>query len=133
MPTSPVFSSAGQQHRVRLVGVLLRAEPVGLVVKDRIDLFGRDEVLEVDRLAALARGCLDLVLGQDDVAARARSRSRGRPRRRDLLVLLGAHALVLQRRAVRDVQLAEADLLRRCRAVDLDRDIDEPEPDCAVP
>ena len=51
----------------------------------------------------------------------------------DLLVLLRADLAVLDARAVGEVHLVEVDALGLGRRVDLDRDVDEPEGDRAVP
>jgi hypothetical protein len=49
-----------EQHAVPTRAVLLRAEDVGVVVVDRVDLSGLDEVLDLDDLRARPTGGGDL-------------------------------------------------------------------------
>ena len=53
-------------QRVHLLGALLRAEEVGAVEVDRIDLLVGDEVGDVDRLDALGLDGREVLVGEDD-------------------------------------------------------------------
>src|SRR4051812_44245346 len=112
--SDPRPSTAAERLVEQAVGVLgvAAADVVGLLVEDRIDVGGLDEVVEVDDLAAVAGRGLDLVLLEDDVPVLAHLVALDHLLVRDLLVLLGAHALVLDPASVPGVHEVEVNALR---------------------
>lgn len=77
------------------VSVLARAHVVGLVVEHRIDLGGLDELVQVDHLAAVGGGRLDLLLVQHHVCVGRDLVALDDLPVGDLAPLLGADAPVL--------------------------------------
>ena len=120
------------QQRVRLEGARVRLEVVGLVEADRVDLVGRHELHHVDLVVALGRERLQLLLGEHH-GVRAVVVGLG-----DVLVGddLAAHlalALVADAAAVLLVHLVQGHVVALGGAVDLHRDVDQPEADGALP
>ena len=68
MPGAPGLAHRLEDQPVRVL-VVARADVVGLLEEDRVDLGGVDELGQLDDLAAVARRGLDLVLVEDDVLA----------------------------------------------------------------
>ena len=47
----------------------IRGDVVGIVQIEIVDLFSRHELIDVDRMCAFGRGCLELILGYLDVVS----------------------------------------------------------------
>src|SRR4051812_34937438 len=110
-PGSPAAPQGFMEEAVGVLGVAA-ADVVGLLVEDRVDVGGLNEVIEVDDLAAVAGGRLDFVLLEDDVLVLAHLVALDHLLVGDLLVLLGADALVLDPAPVPRVYQVEVDALR---------------------
>jgi hypothetical protein len=121
------------QQPVRVAAVLARAEVVALLVVDRVDRAGVDEALDVDDVRGIAGRGRELVLVEDHVLPLLDREALDDVVVRDLAVLGGAEAAVLDLRVVLEVDLAEAHRLRLDGGVELDRHVDEADGDCAVP
>jgi hypothetical protein len=120
------------QERVRLERPLLGLEEVRLVEAQHVDLVGRDELDDLDLVAALGRQRGEVLVGQHDgllaVVVRLVDVFVG-----DDLVAHLALALVADPAAVLVVDLVERDVVALGGAVDLDGHIDQAEADGALP
>ena len=121
-----------EQKLVGLGRAGVRHEVIGMVVEDRIDLIELDEVLDVDGPGLLGFERVQLVGADRHVAIRGDLVTLD-----DLLVghlfAFGVDPLLTDARARLRVDLVEAHGLLRDRAVQLHRDVDQPEADRAAP
>src|SRR4051794_31894191 len=108
-------------------------EEVRVVEVDGVDLVDVDERLDVDRARLARRGGGEVVVGEQDLLRIVEVIAAADRLERHLLVLLGAEPARVDRRAVLFVELAEVDVEVAHRAVERDRDVDEPEADRAGP
>src|SRR3954451_13717677 len=115
------------------VRVVARAHVVGLVVEDRIDVLCLHELLDMHDLAALAGGCLHLLVLEHDVPAGGDLVALDDLVVVHLLPLLRADATMLDLGSVLRMHLAEVDGLRLDGGEELDRYVYEAEGDRPVP
>ncbi|MFT3917466.1 MAG: hypothetical protein QM704_26290 [Anaeromyxobacteraceae bacterium] len=124
-----------EREREELVGLaaaLVRAEVVGLLEVDRVDLGGGHELGDVDRLGRDLVERLQLLAREGDVAVLRELVALHHLVAFDLLAVLRARVVLLQARAVLRVEQVEGDGRRGLRRrVEAHGDRDEPEGDGA--
>ena len=120
-------------QRVGAVGPLARLQVVGRLEVALIDVLGIDEVEDVDGLGLLEGGRLEVVLGQDDELPLLVLVALDEILPADRLAFGLADALVVHRRLVFRVQQPESGTVIARRAVQLDRDVHQPERNRALP
>jgi hypothetical protein len=115
---------------IGLRAALVGAEEIGLVVVDRIDALGRDELVDLDRLRALLLHLLQLFRREGHVLVLRELVTLDHVRALDHDAFARAKVLLLEPRAAALVQQVERDAgLRLRRRKQLDRDRDHAERD----
>ena len=121
------------QQDIRAIAAGARGDVVGLLEEAVVDLFGLDEVQDVDRACLLQGRRLEVFGRQNDVAALGVFVSLDEIVPCDRLVRLLGDALVLHTRPILGCQQVESELAVANRRVHLDRDAHETERDCTFP
>src|SRR5436305_12706996 len=121
------------QQAVGVASFIAGAQVVGPVIEDRINLLLVHEVLELDRAGAFAGGGVDLVLIEQHILTASDLVTLRDLLVRNLLALLRADPLLLDRRAIGSMHLVKVHAPVLNRRMHPDRFVDPPEGSGSLP
>ena len=111
----------------------IRLQEIALVVDDRIDLFGRNELEHRNLVLLRCRKLVEILVGEHDSVAVGGVVGLVDVRELHGIAAFGTDSVVLDPSAVLGMHLVESDVVRFRRRIDLDGDVDEAEGDRTLP